>query len=49
MSIIPITVYGDSILRQKTKRVEKVDDELIQNIQDMFQTMRYANGITICN
>jgi peptide deformylase len=45
MSIIPITVYGDSILRQKTKPIEKVDDELIQNIQDMFQTMRYANGI----
>lgn len=45
MSIIPITVYGDSILRQKTKPIEKVDDKLIQNIQDMFQTMRYANGI----
>lgn len=45
MSIIPITVYGDSILGQKTKPIEKVDDKLIQNIQDMFQTMRYANGI----
>lgn len=45
MSIIPITVYGDSILRQKTKKVEKVDDELITNIQDMFQTMRHAYGV----
>ena len=45
MSIIPITVYGDKILRQKTKNVEKVDDVLIKNIQDMFQTMRYANGV----
>lgn len=45
MSIIPITVYGDSILRQKTKNVEKIDDGIIKNIQDMFQTMRYANGI----
>jgi len=45
MSIIPITVYGDSILRKKTEKVQKVDDELIQNIRDMFQTMRYASGI----
>jgi len=45
MSIIPITVYGDSILRKKTEQVQKVDDELIQNIRDMFQTMRNASGI----
>lgn len=45
MSIIPITVYGDSILRKSTKKIEKVDDELIQNIQDMFHTMRNASGI----
>lgn len=45
MSIIPITVYGDSILRKKTANIKNVDDELIQNIQDMFQTMRYANGV----
>lgn len=45
MSIIPITVYGDSILRKKTEKVQKVDDELIKNIRDMFQTMRYASGI----
>lgn len=45
MAIIPITVYGDSILRKKTEKVKSVNDELIQNIQDMFQTMRYANGI----
>jgi len=45
MSIIPITVYGDSILRKKTQKVQYVDDELIQNIRDMFQTMRNASGI----
>lgn len=45
MPIIPITVYGDSILRKKTEQVQKVDDELIQNIRDMFQTMRNASGI----
>ena len=45
MSIIPINVYGDNILRKSTKKIDAVDDEVIKNIQDMFETMRYANGI----
>lgn len=45
MSIMPISVYGDSILRERLKPVRMVDDELIENIQDMFETMREANGI----
>ena len=45
MSILPITVYGDTILREIAKPVKIVNDELIENIQDMFETMRYANGI----
>ncbi len=45
MSILPITVYGDSILREIAKPIKMVDDELIENIRDMFETMRYANGI----
>lgn len=45
MAIIPITIYGDKILREKTKKVKQVDDEVIQNIRDMFETMRAAHGI----
>lgn len=45
MSILPITIYGDSILRKVVEPVEKVDDELIEIIQNMFSTMRNANGI----
>jgi len=45
MSIMPISVYGDSILRERLKPVKIVDDELIENLQDMFETMRVANGI----
>ena len=45
MAIIPITIYGDKILREKTKKVKQVDDEVIQNIRDMFETMRSAHGI----
>ena len=45
MSLMPVTVYGDSILRETVKPIKAVDDELIENIQDMFETMRNAKGI----
>ena len=45
MAILPITVYGDSILRKKVQPIKAIDDEVIRNIQDMFNTMRNANGV----
>jgi len=45
MSLLPITVYGDSVLREVVKPIKAIDDELIKNIQDMFETMRNAKGI----
>ena len=45
MSLMPITVYGDSILREVVKPISAIDDELINNIRNMFETMRNANGI----
>jgi len=45
MAILPITVYGDKILRVHAKPVPEVDDLLIETIQNMFATMRKANGI----
>lgn len=45
MAIIPITVYGDKILRQKTQPVKIVSDDIIDKIRNMFETMRNANGI----
>ena len=45
MSLIPITQYGDLILRKVVKPVQKIDDEVIEIIQNMFSTMRNANGI----
>lgn len=45
MAIVPITVYGDKILRQKAKPVKHVSDELIVKIRNMFDSMRNANGI----
>lgn len=45
MAIIPITIYGDKILRQKTQQVNSVSDELIAKIADMFDSMRNARGV----
>lgn len=45
MSIIPITQYGDSILTKVVKPIKAIDDEIIEIIQNMFSTMRNANGI----
>ncbi|PID59642.1 MAG: peptide deformylase [Ignavibacteriae bacterium] len=45
MALLPINIYGDRILRQKAKPIPQIDDEIIELIQDMFGTMRNANGI----
>ncbi len=45
MAILPITVFGDKILRKPTKKIAKIDDEIIGFVRNMFETMRNANGI----
>jgi peptide deformylase len=45
MSIIPITVCGDKILRKKTAKVTEIDYKTVGIIADMFETMRNASGI----
>jgi len=45
MSLLPVTLYGDKILRHKAKKVEKLDIELITLIKNMFDTMYNADGI----
>lgn len=45
MALLPITVYGDKILRQKTQPVDAVSDELIITIKNMLDTMRNAKGV----
>ena len=43
--LLPITTYGMKILRSKTKSIEDVDTGLIELIENMYYTMRHANGI----
>lgn len=45
MAIRPITLYGDSILRKKTRRVDKVDQSIKELVDDMFETMYNAHGM----
>ena len=42
---MPITLYGDKILRKKTNKVSDVDLETVKLIKDMFETMKNAFGI----
>jgi peptide deformylase len=43
--ILPIMKYGDPILRQKGKRIESITPEIVQLIEDMFETMYHARGL----
>lgn len=45
MSLLPIRVLGDPILREETRPVERITPELRQLIEDMFETMYAARGI----
>src|SRR5262245_47408421 len=45
VSILPILTYGQPVLKKKAKSITKVDDELLQLVQGLFDTMRNAHGI----
>ncbi|MBI5284459.1 MAG: peptide deformylase [Chloroflexi bacterium] len=46
MGILPIRIAGDPVLREKAKKVKKVDDASIQKlIDDMIDTMHAAPGV----
>lgn len=45
MSILPIRVLGDPVLREETKPVGEITDEIRTLVQNMFETMYLAKGI----
>ena len=45
MSLLDIYVLGAPVLREETKTVQEVTDELRELIDDMFETMYAAKGI----
>ena len=45
MTVIPIHVVPDPVLRQKSKRVRSIDGSIHRLIDDMLETMHLANGV----
>ena len=45
MNVLPVTLYGDKVLRKKAVPVTPDDKELVPFIQSMFVTMANADGI----
>ena len=43
--MLPITVLGDAVLRQRAKRVPQVDGSIQRLVENMIDTMREANGV----
>jgi peptide deformylase len=49
VSVLDIRVLGDPILRQETKPVAAVTDDIRRLVDDMFETMRAARGIGLAS
>jgi peptide deformylase len=45
MSVLPVRIYGDPVLRQKAAPVSQVNDELRALIADMRETMKAYSGV----
>ncbi len=45
MAILDIVLYPDKKLKQKSRRVEKVDSEVVKLLDDMTETMYDAPGV----
>lgn len=45
MATLPIYTYGTPVLRQKAKPVDRLSNQLVKLIIDMFETMHSAQGI----
>lgn len=45
MAIRNIRENGDEILRKKAKEVEKIDEKIVELVNDMIETMHKYNGV----
>ena len=45
MTILPIRLFPDPILRQKTKEIEEINKEIIEFGYNMLETMQSAKGV----
>ena len=45
MAVLKLYTYPDEVLRQKCRKVEKVDDEMRRFLDDMLETMYADKGV----
>ena len=45
MSLLPIKIYGEEVLRQQAKSIENIDGKVAQFLDDLNQTMIEAKGL----
>lgn len=45
MAVIPIKIYGESVLRKRAKEVERVDDKIRRLAKEMVETLKDASGM----
>lgn len=44
-NLLPIRIVGDKVLRQEAKKVEEINDEVLDFIQDLTYTMYETDGV----
>lgn len=49
MALLPLSLFGDPVLRKKGVRIEKFDTELAAYFADMVETMREERGIGLAS
>ena len=45
MAIRTICQYGEAVLKKKSKTVERIDEKILQLLDDMIETLEQADGI----
>ncbi len=45
MAVLPIRIYGDSVLRKRAKKITKVDERIRRLASEMLGTLKNAQGI----
>lgn len=45
MALLPIKIYGEEVLRQRSSNIENLDGEMVQFLQDLKRTMLQARGL----
>ena len=47
MAVLPIRIFGDPVLKQRTPDVETVDESIRRLVDDMIETMHAAPGVDL--